>query len=71
VILYGVKCERVEPITPEAYVCRWQDRNTLALGLLSQCKGTRISVREAIEGAPGIVGRPFAVVEVESYGPTV
>lgn len=66
-VLHGVDCERTEPITHEIYVCAWKDRLKLALGLLSEGKGTRISYRPQIVGVKGILSRPFAVIQVESY----
>jgi hypothetical protein len=52
-----VEVERVEPIAPEAYRCRWDDRNKLALALLQDGKGSRISFRPRIHDAKGITGR--------------
>jgi hypothetical protein len=62
-----VEVERVQQIAPEAYICRWDDRNALALALLQDGKGSRISFRPRIHDAKGITGRDFALVEVESY----
>jgi hypothetical protein len=66
-IYSGVPCERCEPIAPEAYVCAWEDRNRLALVLLHDGKGSRTTEHQGIKGAPGIVGRRFATLTVESY----
>jgi hypothetical protein len=63
--LHGVECEQVQPIFPEAYVCRWKDRNTLVLALLSQGKGSRTTDHPGIEGAKGILARRYAMVTVE------
>jgi hypothetical protein len=63
----GIEVERVQPITPEAYRCRWDDRNKLVLVLLHDGKGSRTSFRPRIHDAKGITGQDFALVEVESY----
>jgi hypothetical protein len=65
-ILHGVQCERTSDVTSESYVCRWEDRNKLMMGLLSEGKGSRMSERPGIQDAPGICGRRFAMVTVES-----
>jgi hypothetical protein len=65
--LYGVECERTNDITAETYVCRWEDRLKLAVGLLRDGKGTRTCERQGIQDAPGIMGRRFALVMVEGY----
>jgi hypothetical protein len=62
-----VEVERVQPIAPEAYRCRWADRNALALALLQDGKGSRTSFRSRIHDAKGITGQDFALIEVESY----
>lgn len=67
-VLHGVECERAEPIAPEAYRCKWEDRNTLVLAFLRQGCGTRTTEIQGIRDAPGIVGKRHAMVTVESYG---
>jgi hypothetical protein len=62
-----VTCERVEPIAPEAYICAWDDRNRLAVALLGDMKGCRMSFRPRIKGRKGIESRDHAYIEVQSY----
>ena len=66
-ILHGVECTRTEPIVPEAYVCRWQDRNDLALGLLKEGKGSITKDRPGNPDVKGLLSKRHAVVVVESY----
>ena len=66
---HGVECEKVDNITAEQYVCRWADRNTLAIGVLAEGKGVVIKEKPGIENAKGILKRTFALITVDSYSP--
>lgn len=63
-ILHGVECERVQPSTPEQYVCAWRDRNTLAQALLALGVACKIVERPAIKGIKGLMSKPYALVQV-------
>ena len=67
-IAYEITCERLEPLSPEAYVCAKADANKLAMGPINDKRpgGCKIQYRDAIKDAPGIIGRAFAIVTVQA-----
>ncbi len=66
---HWIECERVKPEVPEAYICRWEDRNALAIALFSDGKGTIIKKRPADEHSKGITKHTYALIIVDSYSP--